>query len=313
MTISPLAGKPPPTEMLIDPARLEREYFERRPDLDDPQQLVSFGTSGHRSSPLRVSFTEAHTLCRHPGHLRLPGCPGHRWPTLYGQGSHAVSGPAQPHRARSSGGQRGADDHSARRRIYTVISRAILVYNRSRTQHLAEGIVITPSPDPPANGGFRYHPPNRGPADTDVTQLVENQVNELLRNGNTGVKRVGFTTHSTLTRRTRKISSCPTSMTCAIVDMEAIRAAGLELAVDPLGGANMHYWEPNNAVYTLNAGSIRPLAPLSGRSAPVSAVRALCHRVGPQAAGPESLYRSASPRASSGASSSTRRFSSRST
>src|SRR6516162_4722458 len=196
MTISPLAGKPAPKEMLIDPVRLEREYYERRPDLDDPQQLVSFGTSGHRGSPLRGSFTEAHILaitqaiCDYRRGQNTDG------PLYMGKDTHAVSEPAQ----------RSALEVLAANKMETiiqrdsgvtptpVISRAILVYNRGRKEHFADGIVVTPSHNPPEDGGFKYNPPNGGPADIDATQWVEDRANEFLRKGNAGVKRVPFTT-----------------------------------------------------------------------------------------------------------------------
>jgi phosphoglucomutase len=255
MTISPLAGKPAPKDMLIDPARLEREYYERRPDLDDPQQLVIFGTSGHRGSPLRGSFTEAHILAITQAICDYRHAQGTDGPLYMGKDTHAVSGPAQ----------RAALEVLAANAVQTiiqrddgftptpVISRAILVYNRDRTEHLADGIVITPSHNPPEDGGFKYNPTNGGPADTDVTRWVENRANELLRNGNTGVKRVGFTTafNANTTHQEDFILPYVNDLR-NVVDMEVIRAAGLELAVDPLGGAAVHYWEPINAVYKLS-------------------------------------------------------------
>src|SRR5271165_1008277 len=190
MTISPLAGKPAPKDMLIDPARLEREYFERKPDLDDPGQLVSFGTSGHRGSPLRGSFTEAHILAITQAICDYRHAQGTDGPLYMGKDTHAVSGPAQ-RTALEVLAANGVQTIIQRDDGFTptpVISRAILVYNRARAEHLADGIVITPSHNPPEDGGFKYNPTNGGPADTDVTQWVENRANELLRNGNTGVK-----------------------------------------------------------------------------------------------------------------------------
>jgi len=252
MTISPLAGKPAPKEMLIDPAQLERDYFERKPDLDDPGQLVSFGTSGHRGSPLRGSFTEAHILAITQAICDYRRAHGADGPLYMGKDTHAVSGPAQ----------RTALEVLAANEVQTiiqrddgftptpVISRAILVYNRARAEHLADGIVITPSHNPPKDGGFKYNPTNGGPADTDVTKWVENRANELLRNGNAGVKRVGFTTAFNADTTHQEDFVLPyVNDLRNVVDMEAIRAAGLELAVDPLGGAAVHYWEPINAVY----------------------------------------------------------------
>ena len=194
MTISPLAGKPAPREMLVDPARLEREYFERQPDLDDPEQRVSFGTSGHRGSPLRGSFTEAHILAITQAICDFRRMQGTDGPLFMGKDTHALSGPAQ----------RTALEVLAANDVETiiqqddgvtptpVISRAILVHNRGRSERLADGIVITPSHNPPEDGGFKYNPTHGGPADTDVTQWIENRANKMLRNGNSGVKRVAF-------------------------------------------------------------------------------------------------------------------------
>src|SRR5208283_3638627 len=261
MTISPLAGKPAPKEMLIDPARLEREYFERKPDLDDPGQLVSFGTSGHRGSPLRGSFTEAHILAITQAICDYRRAQGTDGPLYMGKDTHAVSGPAQ-RTALEVLAANGAQTILQRDDGFTptpVISRAILVYNRSRREHLADGIVITPSHNPPEDGGFKYNPTNGGPADTDVTQWVENRANELLRNGNAGVKRVGFTTAFNADTTHQEDFVLPyVNDLRNVVDMEAIRAAGLELAVDPLGGAAVHYWEPINAVYKLNIAVVNP-------------------------------------------------------
>src|SRR5438477_7438783 len=196
MTISPLAGKPAPKEMLIDPARLEREYFERKPDLDDPDQRVAFGTSGHRGSPLRGSFTEAHILAITQAICDYRRAQGTDGPLYMGKDTHALSGPAQ----------RTALEVLAANNVETVIqendgvtptpviSRAILVYNRGRKEHLSDGIVITPSHNPPEDGGFKYNPTNGGPADTDVTKWVQDRANQLLRGRNSDVKRVPLNT-----------------------------------------------------------------------------------------------------------------------
>src|SRR5271163_663847 len=261
MTISPLAGKPAPKEMLIDVAQLERDYFERRPDLDDPEQLVSFGTSGHRGSPLRGSFTESHILAITQAICEYRHAQGTDGPLYMGKDTHAVSGPAQ-RTALEVLAANGVQTIIQRDDGFTptpVISRAILVYNRGRGAHLADGIVITPSHNPPADGGFKYNPTNGGPADTDVTQWVENRANELLRNGNTGVKRIGFTAafNADTTHEEDFIRPYVNDLR-NVVDMEAIRGAGLKLAVDPLGGAAVHYWEPINTVYKLDIDVVNP-------------------------------------------------------
>ena len=174
MAISPLAGKPAPKEMLVDSARLEREYFERRPDLSDPNQLVSFGTSGHRGSPLRGTFTEAHILAITQAICDYRRSQGTDGPLYMGKDTHALSGPAQ-RTALEVLAANGVETIIQRDDGVTptpVISRAILVYNRGRKEHLADGIVITPSHNPPEDGGFKYNPTNGGPADTDVTKWV---------------------------------------------------------------------------------------------------------------------------------------------
>ena len=251
--VSPLAGKPAPKELLIDVARLEKDYFERQPDLNDPSQLVSFGTSGHRGSPLHGTFTEAHILaitqaiCDYRRQQRIDG------PLYMGKDTHAVSGPAQ----------RTALEVLAANNVGTIIqqndgvtptptiSRTILAYNRGRNEHLADGIVITPSHNPPEDGGFKYNPPNGGPADTDVTHWVETRANELLRARNAGVKRLPYSKALASTRQEDFILPYVRDLQ-NVVDVDAIRAANLKLGVDPLGGASLHYWESINSVYGLN-------------------------------------------------------------
>src|SRR5215469_18122730 len=175
MTISPLAGKPAPTGLLVDLVRLEREYYERRPDLDDPGQLVSFGTSGHRGSPFHGSFTETHILAITQAICDYRKAHATDGPLFMGKDTHALSGPAQstalevlvanevPTIIQRDGGFTPTP----------VVSHAILVHNRARSDRLADGIVITPSHNPPEDGGFKYNPTNGGPADTDVTRWIE--------------------------------------------------------------------------------------------------------------------------------------------
>src|SRR5271166_4845846 len=255
MTISPLAGKPAPRQMLIDVARLEKEYFERYPDLADPNQMVMFGTSGHRGSPLHGSFTEAHILAITQAicdYRREQGTDG---PLYMGKDTHAVSGPAQ----------RTALEVLAANNVETiiqqgdgvtptpVISRAILVYNRGRKEHLADGIVVTPSHNPPEDGGFKYNPTNGGPADTDVTHWVENRANELLRAGIAGVKRIPFNKAIRAASTHQEDFVLPYVRDLKnVVDIDAIRGAHLKLGVDPLGGASRPYWEPINSMYGLD-------------------------------------------------------------
>jgi len=254
-SISPLAGKPAPKSLLVDLARLEREYYERKPDLDDPTQLVSFGTSGHRGSSLRGSFTEAHiaaitqAIC---DYRRARGLDG---PLYMGKDTHALSDPAQRTALEvlAANGVETIIQRDAGVTPTPVISWAILTYNRGRKAHLADGIVVTPSHNPPEDGGFKYNPPNGGPADVDVTDWVQSRANALLRAGNAGVKRVPFATAIERASTHQEDFVLPYVRDLRnVVDMDAIRGAGLELGVDPLGGASKAYWEPMNSVYGLS-------------------------------------------------------------
>ena len=261
MTISPLAGKPAPKEILVDLSRLEREYFECRPDVDNPAQRVSFGTSGHRGSPLHGSFTEAHILAITQAICDYRRAHATDGPLYMGKDTHALSGPAQ----RTALEVLAANDVRVfiqRNDGFTptpVVSHAILVHNRSRTDRLADGIVITPSHNPPEDGGFKYNPTNGGPADTDVTQWIEDRANDLLRNGNASVKRVAFEVAINAETTHQQDLLLPyVNDLRNVVDMDAIRAAGLKLAVDPLGGAAVHYWEPINKIYGLDIAVVNP-------------------------------------------------------
>src|SRR5438874_462478 len=261
MAISPLAGKPAPKDMLVDLTRLEREYFERRPDLSDPNQLVSFGTSGHRGTPLRGTFTEAHILAITQAICDYRRAQGTDGPLYMGKDTHALSAPAQ-RSALEVLAANGVETIIQRDDGVTptpVISRAILVYNRGRNAHLADGIVITPSHNPPEDGGFKYNPTNGGPADTDVTKWVQDRANELLRAGNSGVKRVPFATAIKAETTHQEDFVLPYVNDLGnVIDMDAIRGAGLKLGVDPLGGAAVHYWRPINEIYGLNIDVVNP-------------------------------------------------------
>ena len=259
--LSPLAGKPAPKEMLVDLARLEKEYYERQPDLDDANQLVSFGTSGHRGSSLRGTFTQAHILAITQAicdFRRLKGTDG---PLYMGKDTHALSGPAQ----RTALEVLAANDVTtiiARDDGVTptpVVSRAIITYNRTRPGALADGIIITPSHNPPEDGGLKYNPPNGGPADTDVTRWVQNRANELLRGKNAEVKRSPFSKaiKAPTTRQEDLILPYVEDLR-NVVDMAVIRASGLKLAVDPLGGAALLCWEPINTIYGLDITVMNP-------------------------------------------------------
>src|SRR3989454_5839849 len=261
MAISPLAGKPAPREMLVDLARLEAKYYEHKPDVGNPEERVSFGTSGHRGSSLRGSFTEAHILAITQAICDYRRSYGTDGPLYMGKDTHAVSEPAQ-RTALEVLAANNVDTIIQRNNGVTptpVISRAILVYNRGRKQHLADGIVITPSHNPPEDGGFKYNPPNGGPADTDVTGWVQRRANVLLRKGNAGVKRVPFASAVKAASTHQDDLVLPYVEDLKhVVDMDAIRAAGLTLGVDPLGGAALPYWEPINAIYKLHIAVVNP-------------------------------------------------------
>jgi phosphoglucomutase len=252
---SPLAGKPAPREMLVDLERLEREYFRRKPDVEDDNQLVAFGTSGHRGTSLNGTFTEAHVLAITQAICDYRKAQGAMGPLYMGKDTHALSSPAQC----------SALEVLAANNVETiiqendgatptpVISHAILVYNRARQARWADGIVITPSHNPPEDGGFKYNPPDGGPADTEVTRWIQGRANDLLRAANREVKRIPYEkaikAHST---RQQDLVLPYVKDLKNVVDMDSIRDAGLRLAVDPLGGAALRYWEPINSIYGLD-------------------------------------------------------------
>jgi len=260
--ISPLAGRPAPKELLIDVALLERDYYDRKPDVSDPTERVSFGTSGHRGSSLRGSFMEAHILAITQAICDYRRSHGIGGPLYMGKDTHALSAPAQ----------RTALEVLAANNVETiiqredgatptpVISRAILSYNRGRRQHLADGIVITPSHNPPEDGGFKYNPPNGGPADTDVTRWVENRANELLAASTKDVRRMSFSAAMKASSIHEEDFILPYVRDLVnVVDTNAIRAAKLTLGADPLGGASRLYWEPINTVYGLDIAVVNPI------------------------------------------------------
>jgi phosphoglucomutase len=260
--ISPLAGKPAPREMLIDPARLERDYFERRPDPSDPEQMVKFGTSGHRGTSLRDSFNEAHILVITQAICDYRAAHGTDGPLYMGKDTHALSTPAQ-RTALEVLAANGVETIIQQNDAVTptpVISRAILVYNRGRKDRFADGIVITPSHNPPQDGGFKYNPANGGPADTHATKWIEDRANERLRKGNAGVKRMPFASALSAGTTHQQDFVLPYVEDLRnVVDIDAIRAAGLKLGVDPLGGAARPYWEPINSIYKLDIHVVNPV------------------------------------------------------
>src|SRR6516165_1094968 len=229
MQISPLAGKPAPKDALIDLSLLEREYYERRPDVGNPDQLVSFGTSGHRGSSLKGTFTESHILAITQAICDSRRAKGFDGPLYMGKDTHGLSSPAQ-RTALEVLAANGVETLIQRNDGVTptpVISHAILTYNRGRTTGLADGIIITPSHNPPEDGGVKYDPPHGGPADTNVTAWIEKRANALLAAGLQGVARMPFDralTAST-THRYDYLGSYVDELG-TVVDMDAIRRAG---------------------------------------------------------------------------------------
>ncbi len=255
MPIHPLAGQPAPQDYLVDVARLERDYYEGRPDPGQPAQAVSFGTSGHRGTSTNTTFTEAHILAITQAACDYRRTQGTDGPVFLGMDTHALSATAQrtalevlaaneiPVFVQAGGGFTPTP----------AVSHALLRYNRGRSAGQADGLIITPSHNPPTDGGFKYNPPYGGPADSDATNWIQDHANELLRGRNSGVKRIPFerarrapTTHDFdyITPYVADLRN--------VLDLDAVRAAGVRIGVDPLGGASIGFWEPIRALYGLD-------------------------------------------------------------
>jgi phosphoglucomutase len=255
MSVSPLAGEPPQPEMLANIPRLVSAYYTGQPDVAERGQRVSFGTSGHRGSSLHNAFNEAHILATTEAICRYRAQQGTSGPLFLGMDTHALSEPALA-TALEVLAANGVDAMIDQDLGYTptpAVSHAILAYNRSRSGGPADGIVITPSHNPPEDGGFKYNPPSGGPADTDATGWVEREANSLLAQGLRGVKRIGYAAalRAGTTHRFDFTSAYVNDLE-AVVDLEAIRAAGIELGADPLGGAGLAYWDRIADRYRLN-------------------------------------------------------------
>ena len=261
MSIHPLAGQPAPKDLLIDVSRLESAFYEGEPNVADPNQLVSFGTSGHRGTSSNSTFTQAHILAITQAICEYRRNQGTTGPLFMGKDTHALSRPAE----------RVALEVLAANGVETVIqsddgftptpviSRAILVYNKGRAEGLADGIVITPSHNPPTDGGFKYNPTNGGPADTDVTDWIQRRANELLRAGNKGVQRIDFKAalNASSTHPQDFVTDYVEDLD-NVIDFEVIRSARLKIGVDPLGGASVAYWKPIAERYGLDITIVNP-------------------------------------------------------
>ena len=256
MSISSLAGQRAPASMRLDVVALERAYYAHSPDMADPSQRVAFGTSGHRGAPLQGSFNEAHILAITQAICDYRVANGITGPLYMGKDTHAASGPAQ-RSALEVLAANGVQTRIQRADGFTptpVISRAILVHNRDHAdQGRADGVVITPSHNPPEDGGFKYNPPEGGPADTAITKWVQDRANALLRDGNKAVRRMGYEAALKADNIQAEDFVMPYVRDLgSVIDMQAIAESGLRIGVDPLGGAALAYWAPIAEHYKLN-------------------------------------------------------------
>ena len=262
--ISPLAGLPAPADILIDVNILQQQYYSIQPDPQNPLQRVSFGTSGHRGSAKDGTFNEAHIVAMTQGVIDYRKSQGIDGPLFMGMDSHFLSAPAQ-RTALEVLAANGIDVYLAKeegKAQYTptpVVSHAILGYNKDKKQGLADGLIITPSHNPPSDGGFKYNPPSGGPAGTEITNVIQKRANELLSNQNREVKRVSYeqalkasTTHfyDFVTPYVNDLEN--------IVDMAIIKASGIKIGIDPLGSSNVGYWIPIIDRYGINATVVNP-------------------------------------------------------
>lgn len=260
-TIHPLAGKPAPAELLIDVSKLERDYYQRKPDVADPHQVVSFGTSGHRGTSFNGTFTELHILAITQAVCDYRRTHGTTGPLFMAKDTHALSAFAQ-RSALEVLAANGVEVFIQANDGFTptpALSFAILEYNRGRKDGLADGIGITPSHNPPSDGGLKYNPPNGGPADADVTDWIQIHANELLKAGNKEVKRMPYETalRAATTHQHDYVRPYVGALG-TVLDMDVIRSAGVKIGVDPLGGASVNYWEPIKEHYGLNLTIVNP-------------------------------------------------------
>jgi phosphoglucomutase len=254
MPLNELAGLPAPPSLLINVAQLERDYFAKKPDPAIPAQLVSFGTSGHRGTPTNSTFTEQHILA-----ITQAICENRKasatGPVLMGKDTHALSAVAQQ-TALEVLAANGVEVVIQAGDGFTptpAVSRAILAFNSDRQSAFADGIIITPSHNPPDDGGFKYNPPNGGPAGPDVTGPIQNRANELLRGGNKEVKRISYDAalKASTTHEQDFVAGYVEDL-ANVIDMDAIRSARVKIGVDPLGGASLPYWQPIAEKYGLD-------------------------------------------------------------
>jgi phosphoglucomutase len=255
MSLSPLAGKLAPAQLLVDIPRLVTAYYTGQPDASVATQRVAFGTSGHRGTSFELGFNEWHVLAITQAICLYRQANGIDGPLFLGADTHALSTPASAS-ALEVLAANGVQVMIAENDEYTptpAVSHAIICYNRGRTKGLADGILITPSHNPPESGGFKYNPPNGGPAESDVTKWIETKANELLAAKLAGVQRIGYeqALRADTTHRHDYLNTYVADLQ-NVIDMDAIRGAGLRLGVDPLGGAGVNYWSAIAEHYKLN-------------------------------------------------------------
>ncbi|MBM7787299.1 phosphoglucomutase (alpha-D-glucose-1,6-bisphosphate-dependent) [Tenggerimyces flavus] len=262
------AGQPAEPADLVDLAKLVTAYYSLHPSPDEPSQQVAFGTSGHRGSSLTASFNEDHIVATSSAICEYRSSAGIDGPLFLGRDTHALSEPAWVSALEvfAAYGVRVLVDARDRYTPTPAVSLAILTYNRDRSSGLADGVVVTPSHNPPSDGGFKYNPPNGGPADTDITRVIQDRANELLRSGLSAIRRVPLAAalaadttgkHDYLAEY---VGALPT-----VVDLGAIRSAGVRIGADPLGGASVDYWGEIASHHRLELGVVNPLVDATWR------------------------------------------------
>lgn len=261
MNNHPLAGKPAPADLLIDVSKLERDYYERKPDLADSSQLVSFGTSGHRGTSFNGTFTEAHILAIAQGICDYRRAHGPNGPLFMAKDTHALSEAAQRTvlEVLAANGIEVFIQANDGVTPTPALSFAVLEYNRGRKDGLADGIGITPSHNPPSNGGLKYNTPDGGPAETKATHWIQHRANQLLHSTSHGLQRTPYEAalRAATTHQHDYVRPYIEALG-SVLDMEVIRGAGVKIGVDPLGGASVNYWEPIKERYGLNLTVVNP-------------------------------------------------------
>ncbi|MBV8348433.1 MAG: alpha-D-glucose phosphate-specific phosphoglucomutase [Mycolicibacterium sp.] len=266
MAANPRAGQPAQPEDLIDVAHVVTAYYTKEPDPDDVAQQVVFGTSGHRGSSLDGAFNEAHILATTQAIVEYRAAQGTTGPLFIGRDTHALSEPAWASALEvlAANDVVAMIDSADRYTPTPAVSHAILTYNRGRSDALSDGIVVTPSHNPPRNGGFKYNPPNGGPADTDATSAIAERANEILRGGLTGVKRVPLARALQSAQRHDYLDTYVADLP-NVVDIHAISAEGVRIGADPLGGASVDYWGAIAERHNLQLTVVNPLVDATWR------------------------------------------------